>query len=246
PLPPPPPPPPPPPKTPPPLPPPPKTVPVPLRGAPPMSAAAAAMLLSSGGGGGKALPAPPQWDPDTIPVCPSEAAAWFANCYREVTATNLGGVFNGLLGVYIEVERGYKWEKGQGSSLGGTANRPKPLTQWVTAGRGLRGGGMAKGAGPSIGSIAVFDDVWWRWWGRLQGSWRKAEGSKPGRFERGAYPESAESWEGMRHPGQNGLLSVVATLYWWGKMVQTEGGKEDRESWTEAVADVKWVLKGLV
>ncbi|KAJ7040218.1 hypothetical protein C8F04DRAFT_948711 [Mycena alexandri] len=191
-------------------------------------------------------PAVGEWDSDHIPLSPAGAAGWFTDCYTEITAVNLGSVFNNLLAVYIAIERGYNWEKGGGSSLGGTGIRPKQLTQWVGAGRGLRGGSMSKGAGPSIDSLAVFDDAWWRWWGKLQPSWRRPQGDKPGRFERNTYPASKGEWSAIRHPGQNGLLGVIATLYWWGKAVKKEGEREDRESWTEAVSDVKWLLKGLV
>jgi hypothetical protein len=60
---------------------------------------------------------------------------------------------------------------------------------------------------------------------------------------RGAYKED---WAPLRHPGQNGALGIVATLYWWGKKVAEGGEREDHESWAEAVRDVKWMLNGLL
>jgi hypothetical protein len=50
----------------------------------------------------------------------------------------------------------------------------------------------------------------------------------------------------LRAPSQNGVLSVVASLYWWGKKVQIAGEDDDCESWVEAVADVEWMLHGLL
>lgn len=53
-------------------------------------------------------------------------------------------------------------------------------------------------------------------------------------------------------PGANGMLGVVACLYWWGKsvlqkvengIVLDEGSVED---WEEAVADVQWVIEALI
>ncbi|KAJ7735077.1 hypothetical protein DFH07DRAFT_967307 [Mycena maculata] len=39
---------------------------------------------------------------------------------------------------------------------------------------------------------------------------------------------------------------LIATLYWWGVKLGKEGGQEERESWVEAVTDVKWMLHGLL
>ncbi|KAJ6607419.1 hypothetical protein B0H10DRAFT_1680772, partial [Mycena sp. CBHHK59/15] len=170
---------------------------------------------------------------------------WFSLGYQQVSARNLGGIFNSLLAIYGELEGAFKWEKGDIKSLG-TQHRPKELSKWISAGRGYngRGGAISNGVGSPIGSLAVFDAGWWQWWGTLQPSWREADTGKPGRFLRGDYPPSSkskENWVPLRHPGQNGVLGIVATLYWWGKKVEDGGEREDRESWAEAVRDVKWM-----
>ncbi|KAJ7021244.1 hypothetical protein C8F04DRAFT_1274013 [Mycena alexandri] len=100
--------------------------------------------------------------------------------------------------------------------------------------------------GPTIESLAVYDERWWKWWGTLQPEWRVGEEGKAGRFARASYPPHArEKWASLRLPGPNGLLGVVATLYWWGKVVKEKGEQKDTESWGEAVADVEWMVKGL-
>jgi hypothetical protein len=59
-------------------------------------------------------------------------------------------------------------------------------------------------------------------------------------------PETA-NWSKMaRLYGKNGLLQVMATLVWWGEVVQKRGGEEDREEWVAAVCDVTWVLGELL
>ena len=68
-------------------------------------------------------------------------------------------------------------------------------------------------------------------------------------LEKGLY---RDDWTKLKAPGANGMLGIVACLYWWGKAVQ---GLEDvgvvkragsGNGWTEATEDVTWVLKGLL
>ncbi|KAJ6493870.1 hypothetical protein DFH09DRAFT_946897 [Mycena vulgaris] len=185
---------------------------------------------------------------DVIPPCPPDAPSWFKAVYREILGElmgkNLGGIFHSLLRVFVQIERGHKWQK-IGRKLS-TVNRPSEVGTWVTAGRGGQGGATAKGVGPAMRAIAVFEREWWVWWGGLQPPWRVADRGKPGRFARDVYPTpSGENWDTLCHPGQNGLLCLVASLYWWGKTV-VGGERKEREGWAEAVIDVKWMLKGLV
>ncbi|KAJ7602659.1 hypothetical protein DFH06DRAFT_1019121 [Mycena polygramma] len=132
-----------------------------------------------------------------------------------------------------------------------TANRPLQLSLWVKAGRGIkpttgRPAPMAEGRGPPIASLAVYGADWWRWWAKVQPEWRVQDTGRRERFVREQYPAATRAnWGDMRHPGPNGALSFVSTLYWWGKALGS-GEQEDRESWADAVRDVRWVLKGLL
>ncbi|KAJ7649147.1 hypothetical protein DFH06DRAFT_918972, partial [Mycena polygramma] len=199
-------------------------------------------------------PAPPNIAPPPLndtspangaPAPPNEAEAWFKARYAEVSKKDLGDSFNAVLRLFIELERGYRWTVGAVRGLSST-NRPSQVASWVSLGRGGRGGWISNGVGPKIVSLAVFDAAWWAWWKELQPKWRVQDGGRPGRFTRDTYPpRRKENWSSLRHPGQNGVLSLVATLYWWGKAVEQAGEREDRESWAEAVTDVKWMLRGL-
>ncbi|KAJ7666206.1 hypothetical protein DFH06DRAFT_947253, partial [Mycena polygramma] len=166
--------------------------------------------------------------------------------YAEVSKKDLGDSFNAVLRLFIELERGYGWTVGAVRGLSPT-NRPSQVASWVSLGHGGRGGWISNGVGPKIESLAVFDRAWWAWWKELQPKWRGQDGGRPGRFTRDTYPpRRKDNWSSLRHPGQNGILSLVATLYWWGKAVEQMGEREDRESWAEAVTDVKWMLRGLL
>ncbi|KAJ7033628.1 hypothetical protein C8F04DRAFT_957319 [Mycena alexandri] len=227
----------------------------------PISATAASLLLQKGARGSSSGSTPEgegnsgseedgeleraRWD-ETIPPCPVGAADWFVSTYTQITKVQLGGVFNSLLASYGELERSYNWAKGGNNSLGKKDNRPVQLSQWVAAGRGSRGGKMGED-GPTIDSLAVYDDRWWRWWGKLQPGWRVGSAGNAGRFVRTSYPpQERPNWASLHLPGPNGILGVVATLYWWGKKVKEGSQREDTESWVEAVTDVKWMVKGLL
>ncbi|KAK6992993.1 hypothetical protein R3P38DRAFT_3224405 [Favolaschia claudopus] len=178
------------------------------------------------------------------PECPDDAATWFREVYPQITFKKLGDNFNALLVALTELERAYKWEK-LASGLG-TTSRPTQIYLWVRAGRGLRGGPMSQGAGPTIGSVVKFEQTWWAWWEGLQPPWRKREPGIPKRFERVSYPEARrENWESLRAPGPNGALNLVASLYWWGVKLIAVVDSEEKRDWVEAVTDLKWMLRGL-
>lgn len=79
--------------------------------------------------------------------------------------------------------------------------------------------------------------VWWKWWRSLQPEERSA-------LENGelSHPETVD-WSGMAQMyGKNGMLLVMATLGWWGKVAQRREEAEVKE-WLVAVGDVTWVLE---
>ncbi|KAK7006051.1 hypothetical protein R3P38DRAFT_2556461, partial [Favolaschia claudopus] len=63
---------------------------------------------------------------------------------------------------------------------------------------------------PTIGSVVKFEQNWWQWWAKLQPHWRVRDRGPSERFI------VKKDWESLRVPGQNGMVSVLATLYWWG------------------------------
>ncbi|KAJ7222629.1 hypothetical protein GGX14DRAFT_353118 [Mycena pura] len=193
-------------------------------------------------------PPPPQPLPAAAMSTASRASSsWFSEVYPEVSMHNLGENYNTLLAVWGKLERAYGYKKSAGIANWNVkaANRPLALQNWVKAGRGRKSSG--NGAGPSIGDLAAFEAAWWQWWAGVQPDWRVKDAGRLQRFLRTTYPApTAEAWAAMRHPGPNGALSFMATLYWWGKEVANNGGREERKSWTEAVCDVKWMLNGLL
>ncbi|KAJ7800792.1 hypothetical protein B0H14DRAFT_2615899 [Mycena olivaceomarginata] len=81
---------------------------------------------------------------------------------------------------------------------------------------------------------------WWGWWEDQQPKERV-------RLENGdlSRPETPDWSTLARMYGNNGILQIMGSLVWWGKVAQTLGG-EDTEEWLAAVRDVTWVLERLL
>ncbi|KAJ7697300.1 hypothetical protein B0H16DRAFT_1706246 [Mycena metata] len=200
--------------------------------------------------GAQPLPPPPTNDLGTqlspppprrrIPECPAGAASWFRSVYRQISIEDLGDSFNALLEVFVKLERGYRWQ--QAPEQLPVDGRLVPITKWVASGCGGRGKGgiMGQGCGPELGETAR----------SLQPAWRQQEIGHETRFVRSSYPaatrKSKNNWETLRQPGQNGILSLVAGLYWWGKKAKKEEKQDNLESWAEAVRDLMWMINGLI
>jgi hypothetical protein len=53
------------------------------------------------------------------------------------------------------------------------------------------------------------------------------------------------AWDNFLKPGPNGMLSILTCLKWWfDKEVLL--GIEVTDGWVEAIADLIWVLQGLI
>ncbi|KAJ7055161.1 hypothetical protein C8F01DRAFT_994819 [Mycena amicta] len=128
--------------------------------------------------------------------------------WQELTGTMQGERYQGLLERWIELERAYRWQSGD--RLFPAVRRVKQITHWVQNYR-LGGPGVT-----SIPNTPVYDKLWWAWWVKSQPDWRIVEESeRPIRTEAEGRP-----WGSMMAPGKNGILSVVASLYWWGSTLK--------------------------
>lgn len=102
-----------------------------------------------------------------------------------------------------------------------------------------------------MGDVGAYAQEWWKWWQILQPEWRVFDSDTTGvcAGTRAVQPESPDAWDRLLVPGANGLLGVVASLYWWGcGVVGLEGKKrkEEEDGWIKAVEDCAWVMECLV
>ncbi|KAJ7832279.1 hypothetical protein B0H13DRAFT_1510196, partial [Mycena leptocephala] len=120
----------------------------------------------------------------------------------------------------------------------GSRNRPSQVTAWLSRRKWTMG--------PTLGSELgtreneeLWVGKWWRWWESIQPEERVL--STDGLSQ----PENADWSKIAGMYGNNGLMQVMATLFWWGERV--EGRRKPRvesewNDWAEAVSDVTWVL----
>ncbi|RDB22926.1 hypothetical protein Hypma_009868 [Hypsizygus marmoreus] len=121
--------------------------------------------------------------------------------------------------------------------------RPKEVKEWIHQGRGRNNRILV------IDNVCKFAEQWWAWWTILQPKWRAKAKDKHGRPV-AVVPSDAtyQDWHCMCVPGGNGLICVVAGLYWWGRKLEDAkvNTKVNKENWNKAVNDCLWVLKRIV
>ncbi|KAJ7575799.1 hypothetical protein C8J56DRAFT_801068 [Mycena floridula] len=128
------------------------------------------------------------------------------------------------------------WEKGfdfvQGGhdkkKLGGARVRPAEVEWWTKRKRLPT---------PEIKDVTAFGRKWWDWWIHVNTDWRTRSDN------RRLVQEGEGSWDCLTISGVNGLLSALMCLRWW-FLADVKTGSDD--SWTEAVAEMTWVLEAML
>ncbi|KAJ7604358.1 hypothetical protein DFH06DRAFT_1021170, partial [Mycena polygramma] len=166
-------------------------------------------------------------------VCP-EAPSWFAPIFEEVSREEAPASYWELLRAWVELETSTNFVQ-RGSLPKGIC--PDQVSAWVRDGRG-----RTVEVQP-IDDVGKFETEWWAWWTSLQPEWRgfRRGRRKPGEVE--AVPDGAD-WGRLASAGKNGVLSVVAALYWWA-CAEAEEGNGSSGGWEEAVADTTWVIRAM-
>lgn len=165
--------------------------------------------------------------------------AWTFSSLTEFASVTSGEEMAPLLLSLLKLERVFQEKGMKGSpkqSIPGI-NRPAIVGTWITAGRCDRSAGQNMNVAPA--QLGKLEADFRKWWDGMQPGWRIRD--KDGNWDRGSYEGD---WGNMVCPGRNGMLSVVATLSWWGRKVlaSEHGGKK----WKVMVDDVKWVVDGLM
>lgn len=105
-------------------------------------------------------------------------------------------------------------------------HRPTAVKDWI-------GRGRSKGWRPEIDSAKAYCQQHTAWWMALQPEWRLSENGSI------VVERVSGDWSSLRVFGSNGLLSVVASLFFWGLLVKSP---RDRAQWEAAVRDCLLVM----
>ncbi|KAJ7846660.1 hypothetical protein B0H13DRAFT_1646553 [Mycena leptocephala] len=183
------------------------------------------------------------------PVAPKDAPDWLANAIDFLTTIPLGPHFEALLEAWVRAEVAHGFDDNPTQGIPKTG-RPEVLDEWIRAGRWVKSGkatakklSKKKQLSFDVRDLEGYGKIWSTWWDSLQPAWRTKEAD--GRYSIGT--EYGEDWGVLAIPGQNGSLTVVAGLYFWGSARRTPASVPDgmQEEWEAAVLDVAWMLEGL-
>jgi hypothetical protein len=78
----------------------------------------------------------------------------------------------------------------------------------------------------------MYAKSWLMWWMSIQPQWQKG----PGPLPLPIYSSDGAGWGVLQSSGENGFLSVIMSLLWWG---QADHGKE----WNMVLLDISWCLE---
>ncbi|KAJ6523681.1 hypothetical protein DFH09DRAFT_1329919 [Mycena vulgaris] len=169
---------------------------------------------------------------------PGNAAPWLKHAVATMTAQDLGPHFAAALCALVRLEVAYGFDTNPRIGISSATPRPKEVDEWIRSGRGTRSKKTVR-----VDDLVTFGKTWNAWWASIQPSWREKDAE--GVFSTGG--EYGDDWSTLDFEGQNGNLTAVAGLYFWGSTrrklsVLPSGIQED---WERAVQDVTWMLEGL-
>ena len=108
----------------------------------------------------------------------------------------------------------------------GMSKRPSCISDWIQRARNPT-------HRPNHLDLHLFESDFLAWWTSLQPKWRRNGGE--------LLRTGGNDWEPLRRTGVNGLLSVLAALFFWRYAI----GKGETEAWEKSLDDVVWALQGL-
>lgn len=152
---------------------------------------------------------------------------WVTKALSLLQSTPLGSEWDALLRGWLQFEQGTGFEDGPRL---GCRRRPRIIADWIQVARKPK-------FSYEIKDPEKFAEEFNAWWRGLQPDWRLDDVSDLLRRD-------GEDWECLWCPGTNGLLSVVAALFFWGSRVQ-HGAPTLKSKWLEALEDVAYAISRL-
>lgn len=166
--------------------------------------------------------APPSCTP------PQDAPLWVVNSWRMFTSEPLEGKWQELVAAWLLYEASRNFDGKKLSPKG----RPKIVADWIKWAR------KPTWRPSSYPEPEGFGHMHTAWWTSLQPSWRvKSDGTLT------RHGEGERTWDTLHVGGVNGLLSALASLFFWGIAIHHAGANTD--SWDNIVEDTLFVIQEL-
>lgn len=153
-----------------------------------------------------------------------ELNAWFAKAIVMLDDENLGERWVLLVAAWVSFEEMHECKP---NSVLSARGRPAAVADWIQRARSIKWR-------PVVKDSKAYGDDHLAWWTSLQPEWRVLDG------ESDLVQSDDGDLQSLEKPGANGLLSVVASLFFWGNAVKTAGKKSKR--WDNAVEDLLYVF----
>ncbi|TRM58352.1 hypothetical protein BD626DRAFT_410626 [Schizophyllum amplum] len=166
--------------------------------------------------------------------CPDDAEPWFKANYALLNRPELGDEYTRLLNAWVTLEQKHDFVMGKGSKNRVTVPKPDVLQSWIASGR------TRSRKQPVVVNIEVFAAQVVTWWGALQPEWRQLDDAglpMATRRVRGDWGQPLDVH------GQNGMLSAVACLGWWGTALGSPEARASDLRWCRLIRDVAWVCE---
>jgi hypothetical protein len=169
----------------------------------------------------------PRKQPRTEATPSDDIPTWFLEALGMLEMPAWGPCWVKLLNLWSAFE---KQESYTGVVRLSAKKRPDIIGMWIGRGRSVAWR-------PVISDLSAFVKEFREWWVTLQPDWRVSNGKLLVNAVDG-------DWEPLRRPGRNGLLSVLAALFYWGLAVNGKPGR--RTEWISAVKDCEVVFQHLL
>jgi len=167
----------------------------------------------------------------TSPTTTISDPSWLTSATSMLKAEELGGIWSSLVQAWLAFERK---ESKQTPSILNSTHRPVVVRDWIQRTR-------SASYRPAIESTLEFEKAYMSWWKELQPDWRMSSSRQI------AYSKVDGDWDGIRTAGRNGLLSVVAALFFWGvALKKTKKTAYEDKGWKLGTDDCLRVLNGLL
>lgn len=156
---------------------------------------------------------------DASPALPPGTPTWLTSASRMLRSEPLGDEWSALVGLWeaFEVREGFTAPLNLSPK-----GRPPCVSDWIKRAR-------SPAYRPTLSNLDNFERGFTEWWESLQPGWRRS----PDGLTR-----EAGDLEAVRKPGVNGLLSVLAALFFWG----AQSDPMARDAWLHVVDDVSWTV----
>lgn len=152
---------------------------------------------------------------------PDGHADWVPGAVALLASTDFGGQWKALVGAWLSFEHSRKYA----ATMLPATSRPSAIGDWIARAR-------PHTYRPVI-NIKTFQSGFEMWWRSFQPEWRLQDSN-------GGLAKSASgTWDSMQYTGANGLLSVLAALFFWGT-------SNPNEKWHAAVNDVMYALQSML